>query len=58
MPVAKDAALQIPAQEPSCGWQLEVRWLRFADLGAAWDEVVRKLGGWVPAAQDLIYMAE
>ena len=43
----QEAAALEPPVEPSCGWQLEVRRLRFDDLGQAWAEVVRKLGGWV-----------
>ena len=45
--VDEDAAKAEPAVEPRCGWQLEVRWQRFADLSDAWEEIVRKLGGWV-----------
>ena len=44
--VDEDAAKAAPAVEPRCGWQLEVRWQRFADLSDAWEEIVGKLGGW------------
>ncbi len=44
----------VPPVEPSCGWQLEVRWLRCTDLGEAWAEVETKMGGWVPAVEDAV----